>query len=123
MPRSNSSALLRGSVTRWSWWCRGVSVESKNASLRWYDPDQVPGVRGLSPPRSQPEGTPSVQINRNSRFAEYINGSAFYVYESAAQRPRPGDVQGIRVTLSSGGGSEGPPDRIRGDLRFEVVFD
>src|SRR6266487_486288 len=34
---------------------------AKNASLRWYDPDQVPGVRGLSPPRSQPEGTPSVR--------------------------------------------------------------
>src|SRR3981081_3880041 len=40
---------------------------AQNASLRWYDPDQVPGVRGLSPPRSQPEGTPSV--HRTTRSA------------------------------------------------------
>src|SRR5207248_4534975 len=32
--------------------------------------DQVPGVRGLSPPRSQPEGTPSVHKNSDP---QYIN--------------------------------------------------
>src|ERR1051325_6488168 len=52
-------------------WCFGLG----GLAGATYDPDQVPGVRGLSPPRSQPEGTPSVQ-SVEIGFCEYTNASA-----------------------------------------------